>query len=352
MRNMPNNIFRKKDKAVNDLAHKTTFPLSKCTLSDAAHLWMQSQKTYWKPGTYSVYSHLLMKYILPYWGKIKINKITETSMDNFAFYLSTQPQEHHLSRTYISQICATVRRILSYMNKKYHYGIAIPDNPVAKGHSRQIVLPDAGSLALLEKYLSDHCEEDTCLGILIAFHTGIRIGELSALTWNDINIEEELIYIRKNLLRVKDKEALHSPGKKMTQIIEQSPKTSDSSRIIPIPSKLIPYLRKYKKPNELYIVSGVRYPWAEPRTIQYRFKNILQKCGIDYFNFHMLRHAFATRCVAMGLDIKSLSEILGHSNIQITLSLYVHSNTQQKKQLMKQYDSFFQNTSSVSSNFS
>lgn len=352
MRNMPNNIFRTKDHLMKEPNRKSTPAPGKCTLADAAYLWMQSQKPYWKPGTCSVYSHLLTKYILPYWGGTRISKITEKSMDDFASYLASRPDGHCLSRTYISQICATVRRIMTYMNKKYHYGVTVPGNPVTKGHPRQVILPDTRSLIILEKYLSDHCEQDTCLGILIAFHTGIRIGELSALTWKDINIEEELIYIRKNLLRVKDKDAYLSPEKSVTQIIEQSPKTSDSSRIIPIPSKLIPFLQKYKKENELYVVSGVKNPWAEPRTIQYRFKNILQKCGVNYFNFHMLRHAFATRCVAMGLDIKSLSEILGHSNIQITLSLYVHSTTQQKKQLMQQYSSFFQNVSHDASFFS
>lgn len=352
MMNMPNNIFKRKDNTAKEAMRKTGFTPGKCTLSDASHLWMQSQKAYWKPGTYSVYSHLLTKYILPYWDNTKINKITDESMDNFASYLSSQSQEHALSRTYISQICATVRRILVYMNKKYHCKITVPCNPVTKRQTRQVILPDTASLTLLEKYLSDHCEEDTCLGILIAFHTGIRIGELSALTWNDINIEEEIIYIRKNLLRVTDKEALCTDGKKMTQIVQQCPKTSDSFRIVPISSKLIPFLKLYQKHNELYVVSGVKNPWAEPRTIQYRFKNILKKCGVDYFNFHMLRHAFATRCVAMGLDVKSLSEILGHSNIQITLNLYVHSTTQQKKQLMKQYDSFFQRTSPTSSTFS
>ena len=124
----------------------------------------------------------------------------------------------------------------------------------------------------------------------------------------------------------------------ITHIIEQVPKTSDSFRTIPIPPQLIPLLQIYKKESSMYVISGTKTPWAEPRTIQYRFMNILKKCKIDYFNFHMLRHAFATRCVAMGLDVKSLSEILGHSNIQITLNLYVHSTIQQKKQFMKQYE--------------
>lgn len=324
---MPNNIFKK------------------YTLSDAVEFWVQSRKNYWKPGTYTVYMQRLTKYILPFFGNMKLNKITEDTMECFASYLASLSNTTPLSENYISQICGTVRRILIYMEEKYHCSTFIPSNPVAKGRSRKIILPSTDSLRTLEQYLLIHCEEDTCLGILIAFHTGIRIGELSALTWRDINLEEGLIYIRKNILRVKDANAHQSPDCKMTQIINQSPKTSDSSRIVPLPQKLITLLWQYQKAISSYVVSGVKNPWAEPRTIQYRFRNILDKCRIEYFNFHMLRHAFATRCVSMGLDVKSLSEILGHSSIQITLNLYVHTTIQQKKQFMSQYDSFFQCTS-------
>ena len=319
---MPNNIFKK------------------YTLSDAAKFWVKSQKNYWKPGTYTVYMQRLTKYILPFFGNMRLNKITEETMEYFASYLASLSNTAPLSENYISQICGTVRRILIYMEGKYQCSISIPSNPATKGRSRRIILPSTDSLSTLEHYLLIHCEEDTCLGILIAFHTGIRIGELSALTWHDIDLKEGLLYIRKNILRVKNENANLSPYRKMTKVINQSPKTSDSSRIVPLPEKLIALLQQYQKPSDSYVISGVKNPWAEPRTIQYRFRNILEKCRIEYFNFHTLRHAFATRCVSMGLDVKSLSEILGHSSIQITLNLYVHTTIQQKKQFMRQYDSF------------
>lgn len=321
---MSNNIFKKH------------------TLSEAAELWVTSQKNYWKPGTYTVYMQRLTKYILPFFGNMRLNKITEKTMEDFVSYLTSQSKNPSLSENYISQICGTVRRILIYMEKKYHYNISVPSNPAGKKCARRIVLPESVSLNTLERYLLAHCEEDTCLGILIAFHTGIRIGELSALTWQDIDLKEGLLYIRKNMLRVKDENAGQSSDCKMTQIIRQSPKTTDSSRTVPLPEKLIPLLLQHKKDAASYVISGVKNPWAEPRTIQYRFKIILKKCGIEYFNFHMLRHAFATRCVSMGLDVKSLSEILGHSSIQITLNLYVHTTIQQKRLFMRQYSSFFQ----------
>lgn len=310
--------------------------------SDAAQLWMQSQEQYWKPGTYSVYSQLLNKYILPYFSNTKITRITNQSMDDFASYIIAQSENKNLSSNYVSQICEIILRILAYVDKKYQCKILLPDNPTVKKRSAQIMLPGDNSFMALEHYLLTHAEQDTCLGILIAFHTGIRIGELSALTWNDIHLEEEIIYIRKNILRVKETEDIQNTMNKMTHIIEQSPKTSDSVRIIPIPPKLLPLLRQYRKETSDYVINGIKKPWAEPRTIQYRFQSILKKCEIEPFNFHMLRHGFATRCIAMGLDVKSLSEILGHSNIQITLNLYVHSTARQKRHLMEQYDSYYQ----------
>ncbi len=344
---MPDNIFKTAncDRKNKIISAKFTSGIGRYSLSAAAGFWVQSQKNHWKPGTYTVYMQRLTKYILPFFGTMKINKITEETMERFISSLAARSNGTPLSENYISQLCGTVRRILIYMEKKYHCNISVPCNPIVKKHSRKIMLPDADSFYILERYLLLHCTEDTCLGILIAFHTGIRIGELSALTWRDIDLKEGLIFIRKNILRVKDENAHQSPDRKMTQIVEQAPKTSGSFRTVPLPEKLIPLLEQYKKNDSAYVISGVKNPWAEPRTIQYRFKNILKKCSIEYFNFHMLRHAFATRCVSMGLDVKSLSEILGHSSIQITLNLYVHTTIQQKKLFMKQYNSFFQCTS-------
>ncbi|MCM1039922.1 MAG: site-specific integrase [Ruminococcus sp.] len=307
-------------------------------MSEAVRLWMQAEKNNWKDSTLAVYHQITDKYIIPCLGNIKIDSFNHEIMENFVRQIAGNAEEKSLSRNYLSQICLVVRRIIVYMNRRYDNCFPIPCNPVTREHSRQIILPGENTLAILERYLYDNRENDTCLGILLALHTGIRIGELSALKWGDINIEEGVLSITHNMLRVKG--TVHDPAydQNMTHIIEQSPKTSDSARIIPIPPCLLPLLHTYQKKDSCYIISGLKKPWAEPRTIQYRFKSILQKCHLEYFNFHMLRHSFASRCVAMGLDIKSLSEILGHSNIRITLNLYVHPSMQQKKELMKRYD--------------
>lgn len=308
------------------------------TIAEASQLWMKSQEAYWKAGTYSAYQQMLHKYIIPYIGHINIRQVTDRTMLEFAQKVNQQEDSKVLSGNYMFQICALIRRIMIYMNKQYDDSIIIPENPIAAKRTHNIILPSDTSLSVLEDYLCCHCDNDTCLGILIALHTGIRIGELSALVWKDIDLEEGILYVRRNMLRV-HKNNQDETEESATQIIEQKPKSSDSVRIIPLPPSLMPVLKKYRKNESDYVICGVKSPWAEPRTIQYRFESILKNCQIEYFNFHMLRHVFATRCVAIGLDVKSLSEILGHSNIQMTLNLYVHSTIQQKRLLMQQYDS-------------
>lgn len=305
------------------------------TLKEAAELWIQSQSSYWKEGTYTSYRQILDKYVIPYLGNIPVRQITNRMLFDFATDL--KQRENALSRNYVFQICALIRRVMRYLNKQYDADLGIPENPVGREQFPRMFLPSETVLQILSDYLYANSDDDTCLGILIALHTGIRVGELSGLTWKDIDLEEEILYIRRNLLRVHKNNEPNTNGN-VTKVVSQKPKSSDSVRIIPLPPGLLPVLREHKKEDASYVVSGVKAAWAEPRTIQYRFEKILEKCQIEYFNFHMLRHAFATRCVSMGVDVKSLSEILGHSNIQLTLNLYVHSTIQQKRMLMQQYD--------------
>lgn len=305
------------------------------TLEEAAQLWMQSQSSYWKEGTYTSYRQILDKYVIPQLGNKPVGQITNRVL--FEFAADLRQGDHALSRNYIFQICALIRRVMRYLNKQYDADLGIPENPVGREQFPKMFLPSENALQILSDYLCANSDDDTCLGILIALHTGIRVGELSGLTWKDIDLEEEILYIRRNLLRVHNGSGTKS-GNNVTKVVAQKPKSSDSVRIIPLPPGLIPVLRKHQKEGSSYVVSGVKATWAEPRTIQYRFGKILEKCQIEHFNFHMLRHAFATRCVSMGVDVKSLSEILGHSNIQLTLNLYVHSTIQQKRMLMQQYD--------------
>lgn len=318
---------------------------SDINMHKALEIWLEDKGTYWKPSTYATYLNIVHKYIIPKLGQYKVIQINNHVMEEFLASIRLDETGKNLSVGYLHSICAIVIMVLSHIKKKFCYTMNIPENPIIQSKQRQLIIPSEQDMASLEAYLIRNVQKDTCLGILIAFYTGIRIGELCALTWEDINLSDQIIYIQKNIQRITTRKEQH----RGTEILFQEPKTVASLRIIPIPPVLLSFLKDNRPEKGGYIIKGKKKPWTEPRTLQYRFAKILQECGIKEFHFHMLRHAFATRCVDKGFDVKSLSEILGHSNVQITLNLYVHSTIQRKKQLMSLFALSLEEEAKISS---
>lgn len=301
------------------------------TIEEAVNLWIQEKQDYWKVTTFSAYGNLARKYVIPILGNCKVSKVDEEIMAKFLNKIRYSENGQRLSDSYLHNICSVVIMALSHVKTKHHFAIDIPDNPIILSRQNAIILPSEHDLKKLEQYLFQNPSEDgTSLGILTSLYTGIRIGELCGLTWENINLKDEVIYIRQNIQRTRS-----SDGKKNnSEIIFQTPKTVNSVREIPIPPILLPLFKEQPGKDSDFLVKGKKKSYAEPRTVEYRFERILEKCSVKKFHFHMLRHAFASRCIVKGFDVKSLSELLGHSNIQTTLNLYVHSSKQHKKQLM------------------
>ena len=184
---------------------------------------------------------------------------------------------------------------------------------------------------LRKKFLSDEnwqlicqairCEEnDTTTAIAIAGYMGLRIGEICALQKKDVDLDNNILTVQKTVQRISNP----VNGKK-TRLIIGEPKTSTSRRFIPIPDILVERIAHICQKRETDdFLFGIDGKVLDPRTLQYRFKKFLQKNNIPVINFHQLRHKFAGRCVEKNVDIKVLSEILGHSNVNITLNYYVH----------------------------
>lgn len=182
----------------------------------------------------------------------------------------------------------------------------------------------------LEKY----CIEQNSLkslGILICLNTGLRVGEVCALRWENIDFETRRIHVEKTIERIYSKE------ENKTIVIIDTPKSMTSIRTIPINSKLYNILKqmrgKCKKTD--FVLTGLSDHYVEPRNYQYNFKEILKKSKIKRYKFHTLRHTFATNCIEAGMDIKSLSEILGHADVSITLNIYVHSSDKTKRKYLE-----------------
>ena len=160
----------------------------------------------------------------------------------------------------------------------------------------------------------------------LSLFTGLRIGELCALKWKDVDLSNKTVSISKTIQRIRTDFG--------TKLVITEPKSNSSVREIPVPECIMPILKKFSADKECYLLSGTSKP-VEPRVMQYRFQKLLKKAKLPSIHFHALRHMFATNCVEMGFDVKSLSEILGHSGVEITLNRYVHSSLERKKQFMK-----------------
>lgn len=165
------------------------------------------------------------------------------------------------------------------------------------------------------------------IGIVICLYSGLRIGELLALTWNDVDFENGMLLINKTCHDGKDENG------KLCRI-EDTPKTISSRREIPLPKRIIQLLREHKKNSDSdYIISSEGKP-LYIRSYQRSFDLLLKELHIEHKGFHSLRHTFATRAIECGMDVKTLSEILGHKNPTITLNRYAHSMMDHKKEMM------------------
>ena len=168
----------------------------------------------------------------------------------------------------------------------------------------------------------------TGLCILLVLNTGLRLGEVCALRRNDIDYHSGVLRIERSAARVRDASGTH--------LVVQSPKSSSSVRLVAIPNDMLELLKtttqNIQKDN--YLLTNTDTP-MEPRTLQYRYRKLLERCGIRYRNFHAMRHTYATRCMENGVDIKSLSELLGHADVRTTLQTYIHSSLAHKRQVVQ-----------------
>ena len=288
--------------------------------------WLENKKISIKESTYCNYVYVINKYIIPTFDNMLIEELQNYNFNDFVIELMEE-----LSTKTVRDILCILKAILYYANEEYDCNIKI-----SKIKSPKLVQGNVTILSNREKgRLENYCIRVNTLksmGILICLNIGIRIGELCALKWKNIDLDKKILYVNHTLQRVYDKK------QKKTKIIIDVPKTAKSIRQIPISNKLYEILKtiksKYKDDN--FFLTGSSEKFIEPRNYQKYFKNVLRKCRIKSYKFHTLRHTFASNCIEVGMDVKSLSEMLGHSSVEITLNKYVHSNYKlQKKYLEK-----------------
>lgn len=299
-------------------------------MSDAFRKWLEDKRYIWKASTYACYLQLIERQLIPALGSIPIQNCNSAVIN---YFIEERRKEGFYSESYIRDMTSLILQALRHMKQYYHMDLIIPAGISRKEISMDKRLPEREIIRRLEDYLLLHADDSTCLGILLCCYTGLRIGELCALQWKDIDWENRLVKIRKTMQRVNE----YENGIQKSKVIVTPPKTKRSTRDIPLPPLIYELLEQYRKAEDQYIIQGSKVCYAEPRTVQYRFQSILDQCGIETFNFHTLRHVFATRCIILGFDMNSLSELLGHSNVQITMNRYVHSSYERKRSLMEHF---------------
>ncbi len=291
-------------------------------ISQIADLWKEEKRQFVKKSTFAAYSLIVETHLQPAFGNL--TAVTEKDVQDFVL----QKLNGGLSQKTIKDMLIVLRMILKFGAKK-NYCVYAPIDvifPTDRERQELEVLSIANQKKIM-RFVEDNFTFRN-LGIFICLSTGIRIGEICALTWDDIDTENGVIHIRKTIQRIYVKEN----GIKKTELLIDTPKTATSMRDIPMIKDLYEILKPLKKVvnNDYFVLTNEATP-TEPRTYRNYYKKLLDKLGIPPIKFHGLRHSFETRCIESKCDYKTVSVILGHSNISTTLNLYVHPNYEQKK---------------------
>ena len=284
--------------------------------------WLIDKEKVVKITTFYKYQSVIEGNIEPVLGNIIFKKIKEIDINNF-----------FVDKRIVKLSDSTKKLLLIIINSSIMYGVnkkyrkSIPVFKIKIKHPKaSIVYLSKKEQNILEQYINDNVNLNN-LAILIDLYTGLRIGELCALQWKDIDFINNTISITKTVQRIKNN-YINSNNK--TKLVINSPKPEHSIRVVHIPKFLITILKQYSDADDIFIFTNSYKP-KDPRTIEKYFKELLSKCGIRNFVFHALRHTFATRSREAGVDIKVLSELLGHSTCKITLDIYVHTSLDFKK---------------------
>lgn len=301
----------------------------KLTVKELGEQWLFHKKMSVKQSTLCNYIRLLNDHIYPYLGDKKYTAFNKNDINQFVSYLMSSGRKDGtggLSASMTRDIIKVVRAVAKYAQLEYGLkniceGVVMPK--VKKTEAKALTDKER---ARLERYLNGNPSlHNVC--ILLCLYTGLRIGELCGLQWKDIDFRRGCLTVCRTVQRISLED-----GKTIVSI--DCPKTETSARRVYIPAFILEMLKNFKQKQDAFILSGKEKP-TEPRALQSRFKRILKNCGIAEISFHSLRHTYATMCVEKDFDIKTLSELLGHSDVKVTLNTYVHSSDKLKRKYVR-----------------
>ena len=301
--------------------------MNKKQISEVIALWKADKKQYVKKSSFSAYTLLIENHLLPNFGSKY--EISEVDVQSFVF----QKLESGLSHKTIKDILIVLKMILKFgaKHKWLDYTPFDIQFPTEREKHNIEVLTKTDQKKIMN-YIQEHFTFRN-LGVYICLSAGLRIGEICALTWEDVDTDNGIINVKRTIQRI----YVIEEGLRKTELILDTPKTKNSIREIPISRDLLRILKPFKKivNPSFFVLTNDAKP-TEPRTYRSYYKNLMKDLNMPKLKFHGLRHSFATRCIESNCDYKTVSVLLGHSNISTTLNLYVHPNMEQKKKAIEQ----------------
>jgi len=289
--------------------------------------WLFDKKNYVKESTYANYSNIVYNHLIPQLGNYKLSEIDNRILQELIlnkYRTGRLDNNGGLSDKTIRDIGTVIKlsfksaiknNLIDYFSLDFYYPKRFDTNKI-------YIFSKLEQKKIIDYVINNINIKNLC--ILLALYSGIRIGELCALKWKDINFKKNILNVNKTIQRVYLKE------KGISKIVITNPKTKNANREIPLNNDFAMLLKKFRINNETYILSGTM-KWVEPRTFRRYYNMVMENIGIGNRTFHSLRHTFASNCIRLGVDYKTVSELLGHSSVNITLNVYVHSQMSQKK---------------------
>ncbi len=296
-----------------------------------AELWKSAKQTYVKRSTLAAYVQCLEHHILPQFGSA--TAIDEIEVQAFV----AKKQEEGLSTKTIKDMLVVLKMVVRYgAKRKWLPPVDWEIKLSGESGKQQVKVLTVAHQKIVMEYLKENPNLRN-LGIYISLTAGLRIGEVCALTWNDLDLENGVIHVGKTVERI----AMAQQTGRKTRLIIDTPKSPSSIRQIPMSSelrKMVCHLQEQTRGSD-YVLSNCDKP-AEPRTYRCYYNRLMKQLGMPALKYHGLRHTFATRCIESQCDYKTVSVLLGHSSVNITLNLYVHPNLEQKQRCIKQIEEY------------
>lgn len=326
--------------------------------SELVKTWLTRKEMTVKPATYANYTCAIFSYILPKFGDVELDAITEDVVQAWIGEMSAAG----IARATITNRIIILMSSLQFAEKKGwrknagKMDLVYPRRFVSEDDRRELALKPETCAALV-KAVDEYLDRPPrrpgtrlgySVGVLVSLFTGLRIGEVCGLKWEDIDLDGGVIHVRRTVQR---SYGYGLDGKGKSARLAGPPKSRTSRRDVPICAPLRERLERLMridppKSGTAYFLTNTE-GGSEPRSFRAFVDQVLSRHGIGHFNFHRLRHTFATRCIEAGVDAKTTSELLGHANVNITLNLYVHPNADAKRNAVDRMAAAFEKAGGI-----